>query len=147
MKKILLILMTATMLSSCSSLKEDVGNSELAKKIQEREQEKIPMTKEEISKEIDRLIEEAGKDNNTIVYTGFFYSSDEISGEEAKSIKNLIQEMDKRGYYLKEAIPVSYNTSYTGIYDIDTAVYYIFEKTGRYKLEDAIKEATQSFNP
>lgn len=140
MKKILLILIAVATLSSCSP-REEIANSELGKKIQERQMEYEHIsTKEEISEIIDKLIEKAGQDNNTIIYSARFLAFDKDVEKEAESIKNLIQEMDKRGYYLKEAIPTGY-----GRYE--TVTYFVFEKTSRYKLEDAIKEATQSFNP
>lgn len=140
MKKILLILIAVATLSSCSP-RGEIANSELGKKVQEQQKEyEHILTKEEISEKIDKLIEEAGQDDNTIIYSGSFLAFDKDVEKEAESIKNLIQEMDKKGYYFKESIP-------TGNGRYETIVYFVFEKASRYKLEDAIKEATQSFNP
>lgn len=135
MKKfILMITMVTTMLlSSCSTdiqekTKTDVVE-ENKKDVVEKETPAIE-TKEEISKKVDNLIEEA-EDKKTIVYISYFYTSVIVNGDfnestykkinyEEKRAQFLISEMKKKGYKLENVFRVGHG-------GYGSLIYYIFE--------------------
>ena len=126
MKKILLILMSIALLSSCST-KSEADNNET--QVIEEKSSTVEI-KAGIKRKINDLIEEA-EDKSTIVYISYFDTAKLINGDfdewtdkkieyEEERAQTLISEMKKKGYKLENVFRVSHGK-------FGSLIYYIFE--------------------